>query len=94
MKDLGELHYCLGLEVWRDPSKIVITQRKYTRELLKRSNMNYCKEFYLPLEHNAKLCSDDGTKEMDGTLYCYLVGSLKYLTTTRPSITYSINTLS
>jgi hypothetical protein len=40
MKDLGQLHYCLGLEVWRDNGKTLITQRKYTKELLKRFNMN------------------------------------------------------
>ena len=39
MKDLGELHYCLGLEVWREHGKTLITQSKYTREILKRFNM-------------------------------------------------------
>jgi hypothetical protein len=31
MKDLGELHYCLGIEVWREPGKTLITQSKYTK---------------------------------------------------------------
>ena len=35
MKYLGELYYCLQLDVWKDPSKTLITQRKYIREILK-----------------------------------------------------------
>jgi hypothetical protein len=94
MKDLGELHYCLGLEIWREVGQTLVTQRKYTRELLKRFNMSQCKEISTPLEQNAHLHSDDGTKEVNGTLYRQLVGSLNYLTTTRPDIAYSVSILS
>eukprot|EP00253_Pinus_taeda_P025555 PITA_25555 len=94
IKDLGELHYCLGLEVWREPGKTLITQRKYTREILKRFNMIECKATSTPLEQNVKLCSDDGTKEVNGTMYRQLVGSLNYLTTSRPNIAYSVSILS
>eukprot|EP00253_Pinus_taeda_P013087 PITA_13087 len=94
MKDLGELHYCLGLEVWREFGKTLITQSKYTREILKRFNMTKCKATSTPLEQNVKLCSDDGTKEVNGTMYRQLVGSLNYLTTTRPDIAYSVSILS
>ena len=55
MKDLGELHYCLGIEVWREPSKTLITQSKYTKEILKKFNMSDCKAMSTPLENNAKL---------------------------------------
>jgi len=40
MKDLGEMHYCLGLEVWRNDGRTIITQRKYTNEVPKRFHMN------------------------------------------------------
>jgi hypothetical protein len=56
--------------------------------------MSECNAMLTPLEQNAKLYSDDGTKEEDGTLYHRLVGSLNYLTTTRPNIAYSVNILS
>lgn len=46
------------------------------------------------MQQNVKLHSDNGSKELDGTLYRQMVGSLNYLTTTRPDITYSINVLS
>lgn len=50
MKELGELYYYLGLEVWREPSKTLITQSKYTRGILKRFNMSECKVVSTPLE--------------------------------------------
>ena len=69
MKDLGELHYCLGLEVWRELGKRLITQSQYKREIIKRFNMSECKAVPTPLEQNAKLYNDDETKEANGTLY-------------------------
>lgn len=65
MKDLGEMHYCLGIEVWRDDGRTLITKRKYTKEVLKRFHMNGCKAMSTPLEQNIKLRSDDGTKEVE-----------------------------
>lgn len=50
VKDLGEFHYCLGLEVWRESSKTLIAQSKYTREICKSFNMIECKKIYTPLE--------------------------------------------
>lgn len=94
MKYLGELHYCLGLEVWREPSKTLITQSKYIREIIKRFNMSECKVVSNPLEQNAKSYSDDETKEANGTLYRQLVGRLNYITTTKPDIAYSVSILS
>ena len=94
MKDLGHLHYCLGLEVWRENGKTLITQSKYTKEVLRRFNMNTCKPISTPLEQNVKLNNNDDSKEVDGTLYRQLVGSLNYLTTTRPDIAYSVSILS
>ena len=94
MKDLGELHYCLGLEIWREDGKTMVTQSKYTREILERFNMQECKAASTPLDQNVKLSSVDETKEVNGTLYRQLVGSLNYLTTTRLDISYSVSILS
>jgi hypothetical protein len=69
MKDLGELHYCLGLEIWREKGKTMVTQSKYAREILERFNMYECKAVSTPLDQNVKLSSVDETKEVDGTLY-------------------------
>ena len=55
--------------------------------------MSECKEVSTPLNQNVTY-RDDGSKEEDGTLYHQLVGSLNYLTTTRPDILYSVSILS
>eukprot|EP00253_Pinus_taeda_P020255 PITA_20255 len=90
MKDLGDLHCCLGLEVWKDSGQTFLTQGKYARTLLERFRMEQCKTTATPLQQNLKLSSDDGTKQVDATLYRQLVGSLIYLMTTRPDLAYSV----
>ena len=86
MKDLGDLHYCLGIAFQRQVGKTLITQSKYVREIFNRFQMSECKVVSTPLDQNMKLYSNDGSKEEDGTLYRQLVGILNYLTTTRPYI--------
>ena len=49
MKDLGELHYCLGLEVWRNAGKNFVCQSKYVREILRRLKMDQCKSSKVPM---------------------------------------------
>eukprot|EP00253_Pinus_taeda_P034822 PITA_34822 len=94
MKDLGSLHYCLGLEVCRNTGQTFLTQWKYDRNLLEKFGMDQCRSAAIPLQHNLKLSSDDDTKEVDATMYRQLVGSLIYLTTTRPDLAYSVSVLS
>ena len=53
-----------------------------------------CKVVFTPLEQNVKLHSDDGTKEVNGTLYHQLVGILNYPTTTKRDIAYFVSILS
>ena len=76
MKDLREFHYCLGLEIWRESGKTIITQRKYAKTILERFHMLECKPMSTPLEQNAKLYNDDGSKQVNGTLFHQLVASL------------------
>jgi hypothetical protein len=49
MKYLGELHYCLGLEVWRNAGQTFVCQSKYIREVLKRFKMDQCKSSTVPM---------------------------------------------
>ena len=94
MKDLGELHYCLGLEVSRNVGQTFVCQSKYIREILKRFKMDQFKSSTVPMQQNVKLYCDDGSKEVNGTMYRHMVGSLNYLTTTRHDIAYSVSVLS
>ena len=49
MKDLGELHYCLGLEVWRNAGQTFVCQSKYVRDVLQRFKMDQCKPSTVPM---------------------------------------------
>ena len=48
--------------------------------------MDQCKSSIVPMQQNVKIYCDDGSKEANGTMYRQMVGSLNYLTTTRPDI--------
>jgi hypothetical protein len=69
MKDLGLMHYFLGLEVWQSPKKIFLNQGKYAAEILKRFDMVYCKSMNTPMETNLKLLVDTSSELVDDTIY-------------------------
>jgi hypothetical protein len=94
IKDLGELHYHLGLEVWRNAGQTFVCQSKYIREILKIFKVDQCKSSTIPMQQSVKLSCDDGLKEVNGTVYRQMVGSQNYLTTTRPDISYFVSVLS
>eukprot|EP00253_Pinus_taeda_P030965 PITA_30965 len=94
MKHLGELRYYLRLEIWRDSGQTFLSQGKYIKGMLERFRMDQCKPAVVPLQQNIKLQSEDGSKEVDAILYRQLVGSLIYLTTTRPYLAYAVSVLS
>jgi hypothetical protein len=96
MKDLGMMHYFLGLEVWQRTDEIFLSQGKYTVEILKKFGMIDCKSMPTPMVMNLKkmneASSDSG--EIDPHLYRQLIGSLMYLVNTRPDICYAVSVLS
>jgi hypothetical protein len=62
MKDLGPLHYFLGLEVWYNPEKIFLNQGKYAIEILKKFDMLECKAMTTSMEMNLKLLIDTSSE--------------------------------
>jgi hypothetical protein len=94
MTDLGHLHYYLGIEVTQNPKYIFISQKKYIGELLNKFGMVECNPLPTPMEHNLRLTSKEGNEFEDATKYIQLVGSLIYLTTTRPDISFIVGILS
>jgi hypothetical protein len=94
MKDLGLMHYFLGLEVWQSPERIFLNKGKYTVKILKRFDMLECKSMNTPLEAKLKLLIDTSSDLIDATLYRQIIGPLMYLTNTRPDICFAVNTLS
>jgi len=93
LKDLGDLHYFLGIEVSKVRDGIVLSQGKYANELLQRAGMTQCKPVSTPLSTSEKLSLHDGVLlgPEDATEYRSIVGALQYLTLTRPDIAFSVN---
>ncbi|CAH9129521.1 unnamed protein product [Cuscuta epithymum] len=94
IKDLGKLKYFLGIEVARSPEGFVLSQRKYTLDILEESGFLAGRPSLFPMEQNLKLRPDDGSPLIDASLYRRLIGRLLYLTVTRPDIVYSVSQLS
>ena len=93
LKDLGALHYFLGIEVKKINDGIVLTQAKYALDLLTRVGMKHSKPANTPLSTSEKLSIAKGVPlgPEDGTRYMSIVGALQYLTLTRPGIAFSVN---
>ena len=94
MKDLGSLSYFLGLEVSSVPTGYTLSQVKYASDLLLKSGISDTKIASTPLEYEVKLNVEDGELLSNPTLYRPLVGSLIYLTVTRPDIAHAVHIVS
>ncbi|CAA0812500.1 Uncharacterized mitochondrial protein AtMg00810 [Striga hermonthica] len=90
MKELGELKHFLGLELKEISDGLLLCESKYAKDLLRKYGMIDCKTLSIPIEANAKICAQDGKDLEDATIYRQLVGSLIYLTLTRPNISYAV----
>ena len=94
MKDLGMVHYFLGIEVWQIADGISLGQGKYVVEILEIFGMMNCKAMTTPMTLNLNLLSDASSEAVDATMYRQMIGSFMYLTNTRPYIFFAVNTLS
>lgn len=93
LKDLGDLHYFLGIEVKRSSKGLLLSQAKYAEDIIKRTGMSKCKLISTPLSSVEKLCATEGELlgPDDSTKYRSVVGTMQYLTLTRPDISYAVN---
>jgi histone deacetylase 1/2 len=93
LKDLGDLHYFLGIEVKKVPDGLHLSQERYAADVLSRSGMDKSKSVDTPLSPLEKLSLLDGDPlcEADATKYRSVVGALQYLTLTRPDICFAVN---
>lgn len=94
LKDLGELSYFLGLEAFRTPSGLHLTQTKYITDLLKKTKMAEAKPVATPMSSSQVLTLNSGDLLPNPSEYRATVGSLQYLGLTRPDIAFTVNRLS
>ena len=88
MKDLGEVHYCLGIQVERDREKkqMKLHQSKYLTNLLQKFGMENCKPAATPVDQGTKLQPNEG-EPVEKSKYQALIGGLTYAVTgTRPDL--------
>ncbi|KAL5866165.1 hypothetical protein ACOSQ3_003679 [Xanthoceras sorbifolium] len=90
MTDIGLMAYYLGIEVKQKEEGIFISQENYAKEILKKFKMDDCKLINTPVECGIKLSKHDKGESIDPTFFKSLVGSLRYLTCTRPDILYAV----
>ncbi|XP_017191092.1 uncharacterized mitochondrial protein AtMg00810-like [Malus domestica] len=91
MKDLGPLHYFLGVEVKYVDDKMHLSQAKYALDLLQRTKFVDAKPISTPVSCGQKLSAYDGEAHDSPDLYRSVVGALQYLTITRPDLSYAVN---
>ena len=94
LKDLGSLSYFLEVEAQQCTQGLFLSQRKYICDLLKKTNMHDVKEVSSPLVPSLKLTFHDSTPSTGATLYRQVLGSMQYLSLTRPDISFIVNKLS
>eukprot|EP00253_Pinus_taeda_P025045 PITA_25045 len=94
MTDMGFLRYFLGIEVVQNEKGIFISQARYVDQVLSRFSMEECKAAITPTVMGLRLSREDSSKGFDPSLYKSIVGSLMYLTTTRPDIIYAVSLIS
>ena len=92
MKDLGMMHYFLGMEVWQSVDGIFLGQGKYAVEILKRFGLMDCKAMTTPMASNLELLSYASLEAVDPIMYRQMTGSLMYLMNMRPDICFAVNT--
>jgi hypothetical protein len=90
MKDLGELHHFLGMQVQRSADGMVLSQRQYMVDILDRAGMAECKPCTTPVDTSPKVSATSGAPVPDPSDYRSLAGALQYLTFTRPDIAYAV----
>eukprot|EP00253_Pinus_taeda_P007635 PITA_07635 len=87
---LGELTYFLGLQLQQNKDGIFLSQTKYLKQILKKYGMENSKPVCTPMVTGCSLSSNDESAEVHQPTYRSMIGSLLYLTGTRPDIVHAV----
>ncbi|XP_020271086.1 uncharacterized protein LOC109846275 [Asparagus officinalis] len=94
MTDNGLISYFLGIKVKQQQEEIFISQKKYMKDILEKFKMNECNPMNALVAIIMKLPREGDGCFVDSTLFKSPVGGLRYLTITRPDITYGVGLVS
>lgn len=97
IKDLGTLHFFLGIEAVSIDKGICLSQKKYTVDLIAEFGLTACKPASVPMDQGIKLTNDvvDNDPYLSKpNVFQRLIGKLIYLTITRPDISFAVHVLS
>ena len=90
MSMMGELNFFLGLQIRQTSNGIFVSQSKYVNDLLKKFDLKNIKPIGTPMNPSIKIDKDENGKSIDMTMYRGMIGSLLYLTASRPDIMFSV----
>jgi len=90
MSMMGELKFFFGIKINQCKEGVYVHQSKYTKELLKKFKLEDCKEMNTPMHPTCTLSKEDQGSKVDQKLYQGMIGSLLYLTASRPDILFSV----
>ncbi|GKC24783.1 retrovirus-related pol polyprotein from transposon TNT 1-94 [Tanacetum coccineum] len=90
MSMMGQMSFFLGLQISQSPRGIFINQSKYASEIVKKYGMRTSDSVDIPMVEKSKLDEDLQRKPIDATLYRGMIGSLMYLTSSRPDLIYAV----
>ncbi|GKA96596.1 retrovirus-related pol polyprotein from transposon TNT 1-94 [Tanacetum coccineum] len=90
MSMMGELNFFLGLQIKQMEDGIFFNQSKYIKEMLKKFGLKESKPMKTPMSSDTKLMKDEECESVDSTKYQGMIGSLLYLTASRPDIMFSV----
>ena len=87
---MRELTFFLELQIKQSSEGIFINQSKYIKEMLQRFGIENCKSSGIPMSPTCKLSKDEHGLSVDQKLYREMIGSLLYLTASRPDILFNV----
>jgi hypothetical protein len=88
MSMMGELQFFLGLQIKQSKEGTFVHQAKYTKDIVRNFKMEDSKAMMTPMSTTTALDAEEEGEHVDQKEYRSMIGSLLYLTATRPDIQY------
>ncbi|XP_058742304.1 uncharacterized mitochondrial protein AtMg00810-like [Vicia villosa] len=94
MTNLGLMTYFLVIEFHKSKKGLLMLQKRYALEILKKFEMEHCNSAITPGEPRLLLLKNEDEKSVNPTQYRRLIGSLRYFCNTWPNLVFNVNIVS